>query len=62
MKGMLRTKCTVYCEVCSSPLTRKSSVETENTPEAIEVAKAEAKRRALKPYTCKTCASILASV
>jgi hypothetical protein len=62
MVGMLKSKCTVYCEVCGSSQARNLSVKTENTPEAINEAKEEIKQRASKPYTCRVCLSILKSV
>jgi hypothetical protein len=59
MKGMLRTSVTVHCAACGSPLVRKLSVMVENNAESIEAAKIELKTRAMKPYTCRICKSII---
>lgn len=61
MQGILRTKVTVHCSACGSPLVRKIEMKVNNNPEEIAAAKVEMKARAMKPYTCRVCASILNS-
>lgn len=59
MKSLLKTKVKVYCTICGSSMTRNVSIETENHPEAIKEAKVRLTAKALKPYTCRVCASIV---
>jgi hypothetical protein len=58
--GVIKSKITVFCEICRDKRNRKIEVKIyHNTPQKIEEAKNEIKRRAAKKYTCKICKSIL---
>ena len=57
--GQLKSKVTVYCTVCGDSHRRNLKVNVyENTPEAIEKAKAELTAKAKKEYTCRICKTI----
>lgn len=57
--GQLKSKAKVYCTVCGESHTRNLKAYVyENTPEAIEKAKAELTAKAKKEYTCRICKKI----
>ena len=57
--GQLKTKVTVYCEICSCSHTRSiSEYVYENTEVEKERAKNAIKEKAAKKYTCSICKSI----
>lgn len=58
--GLLKSKKTVYCSVCSSSYTRKSQ-EFIYSKEEVEDAKAKLTLKLNAEYTCKVCKSILNS-
>lgn len=57
--GTLKSKVTKSCTICGCNIRRsiKSDVY-EKTPEKIEIAKAELRKKAAKPYTCRICIAI----
>lgn len=59
--GQLKSKKTVYCNICSQSLTRKASVLVYSQDE-VENAKKELTLKLNKEYTCKICTSIAKSV
>ncbi len=61
--GQLKGKVTVYCSLCGDSHRRSLKVDIyENTPEAIEKAKAELTAKGNKEYTCRVCKNILKDV
>ena len=58
--GQLKTKVTVYCEICScSHIRNISEYVYENTEADKERAKNALKAKASKKYTCSICKSIV---
>lgn len=58
--GMLKTKVTVYCEICNCSHVRNVSENIyENTEEEKERAKISIRNKAAKKYTCSICKSII---
>lgn len=58
--GQLKTKVTVYCEICGCSHTRNiSEYVYENTESEKERAKKVIIEKAKKPYTCRICKSML---
>lgn len=58
--GIIKTKKTVYCEICNCKHTRVSNVSVYNSNEnEIKLAKEKALKNISKKYTCNICKSIL---
>lgn len=58
--GKLQSKFTVYCTICTQPITRSASVRIYSKDESeINAAKVELTNRLSKHYTCNICKSIL---
>lgn len=56
--GLLKSKKTIYCSICSSSYIRKSQ-ELIYSQEEIELAKEKLSLKLNAEYTCKVCKSIL---
>lgn len=57
--GQLKSKTTICCTICGFSHKRNFKINVyENTPEAIEKAKAKLTKKATKEYTCRICKTI----
>ena len=61
--GQIKTKITVYCEICGCSYTRNlKSFIYENTPENIKMAKTELTKKATAKYICRICKTIKSTI
>jgi ribosomal protein L44E len=57
--GMLKTKTTVYCEICGCRYRRQANINVySNDPYEIEKAKEKLTKKVQSKYTCRICKTI----